>query len=458
MGKMKFEPIYFSDKLHVVNPFGTIGIITLWSSIKFVMAKLSNAGIDLNSETSKIAVFGNLYGEGFPYLLRNLLYNPQILTVIITGSDRSGSASYLSDFISLKAGSYTADNLIKPKMLDYLVVKQLEFDEIAQFLKLYIPPEGTKKERINIPVPVIKLSTFPSNVRGHQILASSPREAWEMLIHQIFRFGTKVQLKKGERLELQNMKVVVESSTKGFRPFQKYGFDPDSFEEYQKAILEKIKPPDLSYTYGNRIREHFGTDFLLNAVKEFRNSGNQELLFSLWDNKTDMATAADAPCFAFLFLRKQDGILHLTAEFRTHNALQAWPKNFFGLTAIQNFIASESNLGLGSITIFSLSISLDPMYLERAKIIFDEINTSDAELPFPNSSNLLISIENREIVVKNYVCGVAVEKFHGKRPEGVQHQLARNGVIQDFYYAMYIGRQLEKAYQCIKAKKEYIQE
>ncbi len=98
---MNFIPLYFSDKLTIVNPAGTIGVLTLWSKVDYVMERCRQAGVDLNPATSPIAVFGTLYGNGLRELLRNLLYNPQIQTLVVCGRNRSGSLEDLQAFFDL---------------------------------------------------------------------------------------------------------------------------------------------------------------------------------------------------------------------------------------------------------------------------------------------------------------------------------------------------------------------
>ena len=79
---MEFIPLHFGDRLTVINPQGTIGVVTLWSKPDYVIERFRQAGVDLNPATSPIAVFGTLYGNGLREMLRNLLYNPQIQTLL----------------------------------------------------------------------------------------------------------------------------------------------------------------------------------------------------------------------------------------------------------------------------------------------------------------------------------------------------------------------------------------
>ncbi len=101
MVPMEFIPLYFKDKLHLLNPRGTIGLLTLWSKVDYVLERFRQAGVDLDPATSPLAACGTLYGNGLRELLRNLLYNPQIRTLVICGRNRSRSLEELEAFFKL---------------------------------------------------------------------------------------------------------------------------------------------------------------------------------------------------------------------------------------------------------------------------------------------------------------------------------------------------------------------
>ncbi|MBQ9358917.1 MAG: hypothetical protein IJT95_05180, partial [Abditibacteriota bacterium] len=67
---MEFEPLFYADKLHVVNPSGCIGVVCLWTKQEHALKKLAEAGIDLGP-SSKVALIGNLYGNGISELAAN---------------------------------------------------------------------------------------------------------------------------------------------------------------------------------------------------------------------------------------------------------------------------------------------------------------------------------------------------------------------------------------------------
>src|SRR3989338_10933531 len=93
---MTFQAIYkggssYSSSLVIGNPEGNVGIITLWSKAKEIAKKL---------DPSKYCVIGQLFSaeRGLDILVRNLLANPQITNIIVTGVDFSKSGIVLVDF------------------------------------------------------------------------------------------------------------------------------------------------------------------------------------------------------------------------------------------------------------------------------------------------------------------------------------------------------------------------
>ena len=202
------------------------------------MERFREAGVDLDPATSPIAVFGTLYGNGLRELLRNLLYNPQIQVLLVSGNDRSGSANDLSRFFDsgielvksqlveyksppgiekvstsrIRHTNRLIDDLVRPELFKKpLRIIPLgdprELTLIEEFFKnFHLPPiapvppiaPGDKGlERKNIPLPELEVQYLPSNPRAHQIIIDTPLEAWKELLFLIGRFGRRVTLKKG---------------------------------------------------------------------------------------------------------------------------------------------------------------------------------------------------------------------------------------------------------------------
>ncbi len=171
-------------------------------------------------------------------------------------------------------------------------------------------------------------------------------EAWSELIFRLFRFGHRNMVaKKGAqegRVELQNVKVIVEQPEEESEDdLKQYGFGLEKFKGYQERILQAEKPSDLGYTYGNRLRGYFRrngdlVDSLELAGRRLREKPeSRHAYIALWDNTRDLPEGTDCPCFVSAFFRRFEGKLTLTATFRSHNAMEAWPENVYGLIAIQ---------------------------------------------------------------------------------------------------------------------------
>ena len=148
----------------------------------------------------------------------------------------------------------------------------------------------------------------------------------------------------------------------------------------------------------------------------------------------------------------------MTATYRTHNVAKAWLENVYGLMAIQKFVAEGANLDSGPLTVVSHSITLDPMYLEKMSRIHGEIADKGMFNHDP-WGYFRISLDEKEIVVKHYSPdGIMLDEYRGKNPLAIRRKLYRNCAISDINHAMYIGVELQKAWQCLQSGAPYTQD
>lgn len=471
---LEFMPLHFGSKLRIVNPRGRLGIITLWSRTDFVEQKLAEGGVDLDPASSKIAVIGTLYGNGIPHLLRNLLYNPQIRDLAICGANRSGSAEELIAFFEqgleettslgetvmrIRGTSRIIDSLVTPDLFstkpgfavfgdlrDKAAVKKL-FNHIQSFDAPAVPDA----ERIEVPLPEAHVSHYPSEPRNHNIVKDTALEAWRELVFRLVRFGHLTRLRKGDRQELQNVRVVVgKPQLDDDKALREFGFTLDDLLRYADDMLVGPLPEDQSYTYGNRIREHFGFDALEKFAARLReNPQDRDCYLALWDSRTDI-DSGDSPCMVSLFFRVFDDKLTLTATYRTHNALDAWLKNVYGLMRVQKIVSDGAGIEAGPLTIISHSISVDPSKYDFAKRVADA-KTFSLEMD-PNGQFLItVDSEAGEIVVQHTTDdGIVLHEYRSAKAERIQYELNHDCAISDINHAIYIGRMLAKAEICLR--------
>ncbi len=470
---MEFIPLHFGDKLRLVNPTGRIGILTLWSRIDYVEERLREMGVDLDPATSKIAVIGNLYGNGIPHLLRNLLYNPQIRDLLICGANRSGSAEEIIAFFErgleeatslgetvtrIKDTSRIIDNLVtpdafveKPRILRVGDLKDQDSRQsLYNILQSCNPNGSVSDERVEIPLPEVRVTHYPSEPRACTIVAEKPLDAWRELIFRLARFGHLTHLRKGDRQELQNVKVVItKPSVDDEMSLNDYGFALGDLRQYQHDMLLGPLPEDHSYTYGNRIREYYGFDALSKFASRLReNPQDRDCYLALWDSHGDI-DADDAPCLVSLFARVYDEELTLTACYRTHNALDAWLKNVYGLIAAQEIIAAEAEIPLGPLTVISHSISIDPSKYDMAERV-SKAKGFSVDMDANGQFMVTIDTEAKEIILQHMDdSGQVLHEYRSAKAERIQHELARDCAVSDINHAIYLGRQLAKAEACL---------
>jgi len=488
---MEFVPLHFGDRLTVINPQGAIGVVTLWSRVDYVMARFLQAGVDLDEETSPVAVFGTLYGNGLRELLRNLLFNPQIQVLLICGHDRSGSRQELINFFDLglepmasslvryrspEPGLAVAparirrtrrilddlvrlDRFLNPPQLVWLGDPQDEatLTRLREFFADWQPPPSHEGVRQEVPLPEVELEYFPSNPRGHLIVRDTPLAAWKEMLYLLTRFGHRVTLKKGDRLELQHVKVVVEKPRfEGEEQLRAAHLDPERLRRYQGDILRGELRPDETYHYGHRLRTYFGLDTLAACAARLQaDLEDRKSYVALWDTAHDLTVPEGRPCLASLFFRKFEGKLTLSAAFRTHNAMDAWLLNLYGLMAIQTWVAQRVGLPSGAIVVVSHSLGLDPRELDRALMI---IGKRPFKVRLDPMGHFRVTLDEGEIIVEHRFEDVTLKEYRGKTAASLQHQIARDAALSDINHAIYLGRQLAKAEMALKDGREFVQD
>jgi thymidylate synthase len=457
-----------------------------------VVKVLEELGIDLSVEGSRIAVVANLYGNGLPQMLRNLLWNPQIRHVVVLGQNLSGSREELVNFFArgleqtdylgspahrIRSTSRIIDGEVGPEHFGGRVSvtalgktsEPATREGLVTFFRELPPPSPVSAERVDVPIPRTEVTRFPSEPRNHNILRNRPLEAWQELVFRLVRFGQRSRLKKGERVELQNVKVIVEApEEEAPEMLERYGFSLTKFQEYQRRILDPEKPPEIEYTYGNRMRGHFRyadrpVDSLEIAVGRLGDDPESRHVYvALWDNARDLSEGHGCPCLVSLFFRRFDDRLTLTATFRSHNTMDAWLENFYGLMAIQRYVAERVGIPPGAITVFSHSISISPDALDRAKPIARAKRTDDWIDPvtgkreprydYHGNFTVTVDLESRELVVHHSYQGMTLTEYRGRSAEELEDQLARDCALSEISHALYLGRELARKEALLKKK------
>jgi thymidylate synthase len=511
---LDFQLAIAASGLMIVNPFGTVAVCSLWTPPGYLLEKIREKAGELLGEGSPIAVVGGLYGAGLKIMLRNLYHNPQVDTVILCGKDFSGAGEHLRKFFrgeyertgkkklyAFESGEereletivikgrktvYMTDELLLPEYFKWVPkITELSTDKdglreekLKHFLSGYSPspPLKASDRPEPIPLPHLVSDVFPADSFAQVIVSDGILDGWSRLLWRLYRFGVPVSFRKGkERRELNNMKVVIKQPDvfdKEIAFSSPYNLSQEYIDSYQDELLKKeITLDGLPYTYGNRIRVHFEKDLLDMAARNLSGeSDSRRAYIALWDNTTDME-APDSPCLVSLFFRKIESKVHLTATFRSHNATHAWPLNCFGLLKLMEYAVNTANsspdkkdpntLTIGSLTVLSLSMTLNTEDLDQVKDIIDREESSPYRMAEdPNGYfRLTLDRENHEIVVEHYNhADELLTEYRGKNTSDLSKKLYKAMAISDIGHAMYLGSQLERAWYALEKGLEYIQD
>jgi thymidylate synthase len=145
--------------------------------------------------------------------------------------------------------------------------------------------------------------------------------------------------------------------------------------------------------------------------------------------------------------------------------MNAWPENFYGLMAIQKFVAETAGMEVGQITVFSHSISIDPSALEKAKQIAESRKTDmvvdpvsgKTELRFDPNGEFTVTFDRntRELVIEHSFGGMKIHEYRGKTAEEMELQLSRDMALSEISHALYLGREIARVEMNMKNGRKY---
>lgn len=499
---MRFEPLYYGDRLHVVDPEGDVGLLTLWTPVPAAQRRLEKLlpGV-LDPAGSRIAVMSNLYGDGLLAMLCNLLYNPQIRHLIAIGQDLqlptcAEIEAFLADglepaqVLGARVLRIRGTSRVFPRLdgfdaerlrstLTFRAFGTFSAPGLASRLADYLAalpsrPAGWSAPRTRVELPTSLGESYrfrPSDQAAHQVVRAGPLDCWQELVTRVVRFGRPVELSNGPRLELLNVRTVITKPVEEPAPvLAEAGFDLGDLHGYQRSMFDSRLPEDVSYTYGNRLGGFFDlvppgpdglpTRDLLDAAAEHLRADpeSRHAYVSLWDNLTDLPAdgvpRASTPCLTTLFFRLSGGVLHLTATYRAHNLLVAWLRNAYGLIAIQRYVAEAAGLPAGPVTILSESLTIDPRSsrYEVAQQIAAAWNT-DEDFDREQGTHSLredphgyfrvtVDAEAGEIVAEHCFDGLVIKQYRAASAAKIERQIIADMAVSLPSHALWLGREL----------------
>lgn len=471
---------------------GQTAVITGWT-VKETLRK--------HLKDNEYAVIGQLYSptRGINLLIRNLLLNPHVRYLVILNATKedknAGACQCLGDFFRYGVEASISDTGRKSWVIRSLIPGYIDIDidinaleklrrsveiqdaisisDAVEKIKFYgnkeiVTPWGIP---LQFPMNVVESNVFPGTRYGHRIEGKTIAETWVKIIHRIKTTGTiRPTGYDGKWQELIDlMAVVTEEPDDFYFPEPNYlPIDRSFLEEYISQILDDaINQEGVKYTYGQRLRSWFGRDQIEQVIEKLIGEIDAaSAVMTLWDVKDH--EKGGSPCLNHIWLRVVDNELSLTAVLRSNDMFAAWPANAMGLRALQKHIRNEIcqrsqyDLKLGPLITLSQSAHIyDDTWSNAEQLIKEQYSAICKKLDYYDPvGNFLIEIADDKIVVTHTTpgSGEIVGCYSGKNPLKMIKEIcaALPAIRPD--HAGYLGMELQKAANCLKIDKSYIQD
>jgi thymidylate synthase len=495
-------PLLYPNVLKVKDPKNPVGIATMWTE-REVVGKLV--------KDYPYSVIGNLYSSaGISAMIRNIYANPHIRKIVLWGADLSRSGQALISFMEHgvdenhfiigdeKRGQIERD--IPREALDYfrksvevVNLRGKPVNELQGVIgKIGAQVNGPFSEPKVFPVSRPKPFTFPSEQFGFRASGKTVAQTWLRVLNLIIRYGRIKETRYAQENELKevlNITAVVKQENIDDMYFPHYfPFTKKDLDVYFPQVLSAKKIPGVSYTYGERLRNHDGIDQIAEIIDLIKRRPFSKKMAAFtpfvskdWDkNNIDRG---DTPCLTQVLFSIQDNKLFMTAHFRSQDMVHGWPRNAFSLIKMQDMIAKETGYARGPFCTITHSAH---MYSDDFGLVNKILSENfEKELPFTRAQhfeedprgNFTIEVVNQvrkrgkrtkypykpgtgEIVLKLYSPngGLVLKEWRHKTSTGLYLQLTDWDYFALPAHAADIGVQTTRAEYAIKFGWEYSQD
>jgi thymidylate synthase len=483
-----FKPIYKESRLVLGNPDSNVGIVSLWTKGKKIAEKL---------DSSRYAVIGQLFSaeRGLDVFVRNMLANPDINVIVITGTDFSHSGTVLQDFFEKGFGRGKKEitgkecwrvksdypGYIEIDIPDWAIddlrrtTHVVRTEEIESFDFSSIKAPASKRAKMFFERKEEETMEYQGENAVYVVRHRNVAGAWLQMLDTIMKFGVRCGTHYDDEQKeiLSLVSIITDEDPHNLIIPDFLPCDRKHVEEYIPKITTDFHESGTSYTYGSRIRSWFGKDQVKEAVaKLVREPNSRAVVISLWDSTQDL-TIGGSPCVNHLWLRVRDGRLNLITTIRSNDIFEAYPENAYGLRSLQEVIRNDLNeelmrsgssgdILLGDLVINSQSAHIYDDCFDTVKDILKK--HYDKYVPKPTMAldprgSFAISTKSGEIFAEHLSTGNdVIGIYRGKTAIEVRDAIAKDNVLGSTAHALYLGIELYKAQAALETGSAYEQD
>lgn len=423
----EFVPIVNDGEL-ILTGEGDIAVCTLWTPRERWQELLKKAGAE--KEIPRVCVVGNLYDpRGMENMARNLYANPHVKAIYLVGADLSKNLvkafdeAYRSISVPVKDKDPVECSLGWLVRYDYADRK--EGEPAGEWFR---PMRQEPPEKTFLMPPDVECVSLETPVPGALFYGDTLKHVWDRLRYYIQQFGTQYKSRYGNTLEIIGMTTVVPAS-----PYEEgLPFTEKEGEDYVQFLLDFNEKPEVSYDYGPLIggimdieKEQFSTRHAFWPVYAPHHRGTKE-----------------PPCLVSCWFKERQGVLHGCYVFRSQDMYAGYTRNVYGLHRFQKLLAEKHGLECGPVVTQTHSAHLYErdidLYLKNPRIV-------------DPAGDCIITVEKNHIQVDIVRGEQLLLRLMGKSHRVLEEDL--RPYISDVSHAMYLGRELYKAEQRLKANK-----
>lgn len=393
----------------------------------------------------EVAVAGPLRTRrGLDLLVRNLLANPQISVLYVTGKDQTPGGETLQAFRDLRMtrrSSWVGADI--PQASVERLLATLSVEEIPYGSPLpgkVFGGRGDPSEIYPPPAPVNQ-DTAPSGAPGERLEGLSLAALWPRVLRQARCFGVELPSPSGVISEYPNLTSVVPLATAldGWE-VRLPGFpELAHVRDYYLRLLDGAAPDGVEYTYGSRLGEQrLAVQALLDGDPHSRVG-----FMTTW-RLEDSGKSSNRPCLVGVQQRVIDGRLNLTLVFRSHDLFAGWPLNLGGWAMYGCARASA----LGVLPGFLVCHSVSAHVYQRDWVDADkQVAEISRELRWDRRSQWHVGKgSNGQLVVKafNPDTEQLLRTFEGSSVATLRAEIEASGLVTEIGAAMWLGAELQR--------------
>lgn len=188
------------------------------------------------------------------------------------------------------------------------------------------------------------------------IKSSSIGRLHELAVAHIKKYGYEIVTEDGEHtLESEPLALVCSTPFDAYRISTCSSLRKTFMDEYANKLINGYSTySTFEYDYHSRLFDYAGVnqiDYIVSKLREHPESRRAQAITWMPDRDTSVK---DVPCLQYIQCSIRNDVLDMSVMFRSNDMLLAFGSNAYALTMLQDTIAEQLDVGIGTYTHISM--------------------------------------------------------------------------------------------------------